>query len=428
MNMPMLSDSFTAPMNPPITSTLFDGFIYDELGTVRGTVTLSARMTARLSAGIPTTNWSFSAKTVLRSSTVSYSSKGWSGTTGKLTFPVTRSGERLDVLLGENTFCGTVSGGQAGSTLNLAGSRNVFADQKDSAAQERLSEVKGYYTMALLNTGGYSALRGQEASLGAGAAGYLALTVGDLGTVKMAGRLSDGTTVSCSAKLLEGLNPDGWYAIALYQPLYSKKGAVSGLLWLNPRDKVLRTDRYRGWYIDWFCGKEDTPFVYELDACGGFFGDRSSRQALSSDYAFCADVPDNLPQPVEVLSGSWIEFAFPWQLHVTSLNDRLLLPKATVPRRVGTGKTGYYDYDVENPSCATLSYQARTGLYKGSFKLYFDGVDTRTNLQHKTNLVPFAGVMTPCRDQIFSGWSAGLGTGTATINRRKIGIPVSLLE
>ncbi|MCL1921913.1 MAG: hypothetical protein FWG50_12720, partial [Kiritimatiellaeota bacterium] len=85
---------------------------------------------------------------------------------------------------------------------------------------------------------------------------------------------------------------------------------------------------------------------------------------------------------------------------------------------------GAYDYEAVrnlNPSLATLSYTAKTGVFKGSFKLYYDGYSAKGALAHKAASVSYSGVMVP-----HEGGLIGLGTGTATINKQKVGLPVYL--
>ena len=104
------------------------------------------------------------------------------------------------------------------------------------------------------------------------------------------------------------------------------------------------------------------------------------------------------------------------------------MTKATTPKKIAVkGETPYYDYALVNasgqmnPSAATLTYTAKTGLFKGTFKLYYDGFDAKGALQHKTVSVSYAGVMIPQGNTFI-----GLGAGTATINKQKVGMPVFL--
>jgi len=249
-------------------------------------------------------------------------------------------------------------------------------------------------------------------------AGYLALTVGNAGAVKLAGKLADGTAVSGAAKLLEGLNEDGWYAVALYKPLYAKKGFIGGLLWLNPEDGLVRVDADYGWFVDWVCGDvKKGVFERELGVAGGAWTGGGWGQP---PYRFGASVPEELPPPAAGLEGAWAGEAFPRELAVTVSGAKWSLPKATAPKKAGTA----YDYSGANPSGATLSFTAKTGLFKGRFKLYWDGADAKGKAQHKTASVSYTGVLVPTED----GGFTGLGAGTATVNKQKVGIPVFLTE
>jgi len=411
---PYLADAGGGDAAPVLVTTAYEGFAYDGEGTVRGTVTLSVKAAVKVDkkAGTATTNWTFTAKAVLQSATVSFSAKA-TGSAAEVALAA-RTGETLDAALGTEAFYGTLEGGKVGGTLSVAGARNAFADRKDAAAQVRLAPLKGLYNVALV-----SGSRSEpEERLKGECAGYLALTVGNAGAVKLAGKLADGTAVSGAAKLLEGLNEDGWYAVALYKPLYAKKGFIGGLLWLNPEDGLVRVDADYGWFVDWVCGDEKKgAFERELDVAGGAWTGGGWGQP---PYRFGASVPEELPPPAAGLEGGWVSEAFPRELAVTVSGAKWSLPKATAPKKAGTE----YDYSGANPSAARLAYTAKTGLFKGTFKLYWDGADAKGKAQHKTASVSYTGVLVPTED----GGFTGLGTGTATVNKQKVGIPVFLTD
>jgi hypothetical protein len=409
---PYLADPADGSENRPYQTTAYNGFVYDDNGTVRGTVTLTAKAIVKKAtkAAPATTNWTFTAKAILQTATVSFSIKG--GSPERVTV-TTKKGETLDVALGADTFRGTLSGGAAGVGLSVAGSRNAFADRKDTAAAARLGKVKGLYNVALMETVG-----GEELPQG-----YLTLNVGALGAVKIAGKLSDGTAVSGSAKLLEGLNDDKWHAIALYKPLYVKKGFVGGLLWLNPEDQLIRVDTACGWSVDWvYDDPKKAPadlFARTLATVGGVW----PGIAAEPPTVFSVGWVDDLPPPASGLSGHWVAETFPWDMPVSASGAKWTLPKAVAPKKIALkGVTPYYDYSGENSSCATLAYTAKTGLFRGAFKLYYDGYDARGALQHKTVAAAYTGVMVPTE----GGGAAGIGTATVTVNRQKVGMPVFL--
>ena len=384
----------------PVITTVYAGFVYDGAGAVRGTVTL----TAKESKG----NWTFTAKAILQDTSVSFSGKD-TALPGTLTLRG-KTGETLAVTLGGHMLSGTLSGGKAGGTFSVAGARDAFADKKDGNAQDRLTLLKGYYTAALIGADG--------------TAGYLTLTVGNGGSVKFGGKLADGTAVSGSAKLLEGLNDDGWLCVALHRPLYTKKGCIGGLLWLNPSDKVLRVDTDYGWFIDWVSADpKKGVFNRALDVCGGWYG---TGAALKPSYLFSADVPTLSPLVAGLTGGAWVMAAFPQDVPVTAAGGKLTMPKGVAPKKPAKDAADPdYAYDAANPSCATLGYTAKTGLFKGGFKLYYAG-DSAHGFQHKSASASYAGVLTPTRDAAYAAWPLGLGSGTVKISQEKVGIAVEL--
>ena len=259
--------------------------------------------------------------------------------------------------------------------------------------------------------------------------GHLALTVGKLGSVKIAGALSDGTKVSGSAKLLDGLNAGGWLCIALHKPLYSKKGFIGGLLWLDPDGGTLRVDTEYGWSVDWQCDdtKKEIKFARELDILGGYFGtgkDIPLGPAVVRYMRFSADVPAaDLPPAAALTGGAWMSAAFP-DIPATVTSGTITLAPADKPVKPAKGEPQEYTYAGDNPSAAKLTYAPKTGHFKGTFKLYYDGTNDKGALQHKTATVTYSGVMVPDG----SGTRTGLGIGTTTVGKKKFGIPVFLSE
>lgn len=389
-------------------TSAFDGFVYDETGTVCGTLTLNAKAAVKVDkkTGLVNTNWTVTAKAILEKATVSFPSFKKTGSLDPLVITA-KKGEVLAFdNLGADTFYGELSGGAVGAgSLYVAGARAAFGNKKDVAAQAQLNAVKGLYNVALVSD--------VESML---PAGYVTLSVGNQGKVKIAGKLEDGTKVSGNAKLLQGLNVDGWYAVALYRPLYSKKGFIGGLLWINLEDKLIRVDSDNGWFVDWVCRDvKRGEFERGLDVIGGLFVGAGIRVP-----SYMSVMSVELPDPAVGLDGEWIDEALPWKLAITNWK----LPKSTPPKKSGKGSEVSYDYSADgmvNPSGATLKYTAKTGLFKGAFKMYFDGVDLKGKVIHRTAKVSYIGVMVPV-----DGVMVGLGSGTATVNRQKIGVPVYL--
>ncbi|MCL1920573.1 MAG: hypothetical protein FWG50_05760 [Kiritimatiellaeota bacterium] len=422
---PYLSDPEAAVSEkPPYQTTAYDGFLYDTNNTVRGTVTLKATMKEKKDkkTGIATTNWTVSAKAVMQNASLSFSGKPV-GALERFTAHTKNNAETLDVFMQGDRFFGTLSGAKVDGTFTVDGAHAVFADKKAKPAQDRLDEFRGVYNVALLDnafveTDDYPSLP----------RGYLSLTVGNLGSVKFAGVLADGTKVSGSGKLLDFLNEDDWLAVALFRPLYSKKGFIGGLLWIDTDTKQVLVDAEYGWCVDWVCAdpKKGGPFAYALDALGGYFGNGKAAVAPPAGLSFSADcgwLAGTLALQWDGLAdGRWVEEAFPLGLLATPSGLKLSIDKGTAPKKP-KGETEY-DYETvrdRNPSLATISYTAKTGVFKGKFSLYYDGLNAKGALQHKAVCVSYSGLMIPHEDGLI-----GLGTGTATINKVKVGVPVFL--
>ncbi|MCL1920724.1 MAG: hypothetical protein FWG50_06555 [Kiritimatiellaeota bacterium] len=428
--------------NRPSQTIAYDGFVYDDDNTVRGTVTLKATLREiKDRHGTVSTSQTVSVKVILQNATISFAGRRRGELKEELkrfTASTKNNAEALDVFMQGDCFFGTLSGDRTGGMLYVDGARTVFANKKDRAAQDRLNEFRGLYNIALL--GRNTSLSRLPEDIGSGFGppalpiGHLSLSVGNLGSAKIAGVLSDGTKISGNSKLIDFRNSDGWLCVALYKPLYSKKGFIGALLWLNPVDKVIRVDTEYGWSVDWMCNDPNKKiFWHKLDVAGGWFSNGRDAPPPSPRLRFGADVPSDLPPPVADLSDAWwvnlwVNWAFPQGIPVITSDLKLSLPKAVAPKKYGKGLGAYYDYGIGNSSCATLSYTAKTGVFKGTFNLYYDGLDARGNLQHKVTRVPYTGLMIPTRDDAFENQPIGLGIGTPTINKEKIGIPVYLWE
>jgi len=347
----------------PLITTAYDGFVYDADNTVRGTLTLNAKV----SKGI----WTVSAKAILQGATVSFSTKQ----SGPLSDAVLhKNGATLAVRMEGNRIYGTLSGGAAGGTLSVDGERG-----------DQVTRSPELYNIALLGR------QVVESS------GYVSLNVGNAGAVKLAGQLADGTKVSGSAKLLAGLNADGWLAAVLYSPLYSKNGFIGGLLWIDSSSRAVRVDTDYNWFVDW--KKPSSAQPDRLDVLGGYFGDGKGFNAypVPNGLKFSAGVPELQPL---FMGGVWAEASYPTGLSVMPSGQKLLL--------------------AGHPSGVKITYTAKTGVFKGSFKLYCEGVDTaKGKYQSKAASVSYSGVMMPQDGELI-----GLGTGTATINKQKVGMPV----
>lgn len=370
----------------------YDGFFFSEndfsdytATAVRGTLTLKVTSpTGRLTA-----------KVVTQTGSLRFSAKAWSETEEDGTFLAkleTRGGEALDLHVSQNRVWGKLTGGEFGNEiLTLDGARNRFADSKDVEAQTLLNGYRGYYTVALPVADSLSLGSADAAPRGAG---YLTITVANRGAVKIAGMLADGTKVSQSSRLIlfDSCGPEA--CVPFFVPLYSRTGWTGGLLWIDPADKTVVTDRYLGWFIRWEKpGAGPDGFSELLDSCGGFYDTTS---ALEANYRFSAET-NALSYHFNGGIAELQTAALPSGLSVTRNGTRLAVTRGTIPLLAD----GAYDYSAENSAMTTLSFTSRTGIFKGTFSLYYD-YTLNGRLIHKTLRVPYAGVLTPVQGNLFS--------------------------
>lgn len=221
--------------------------------------------------------------------------------------------------------------------------------------------------------------------------------------MKIAGVLADGTRVSRSSRLILFDACGEAACVPLFAPLYRKKGWAGGLLWIDPSTRTIATAYEQNWFIRWENpGKGPDGFNMLLDACGGFY---SSIAPLAAAYQFTADAD----VPYWHAEGSEQAVALPEALPVTVAGTRMSLPRGIRPKRVrGEDGTTEYAYDEINPTQATISLAARTGIFKGRFVLYYD-YELSGRAQFKNTKASYAGILTPLRGEIFADYPAGMG-------------------
>jgi len=396
-----MSSYLCDPSSDPALETAggYDGYFYaeSEFGggaatAVRGTLNVKVSDAA---AG------KLTAKAVLQKGSLSFSAKAWTATEADGSFLAEmpgRGGEKLVLHVRQNRMWGTLAGGTVGETLAVDGARNRFADSKDAGAATLLGAFRGYYTVALPVYDGLSSGAAGAAPQGVG---YLTVTVGNGGSAKIAGILADGTKLTQSSRLIlfDGCGPEA--CVPVFAPLYAKTGWAGGLLWLTPDHGKVVTDRDRDWLVRWEKpGKGTDGFRLLLDVCGGWY---NTVPALASAYLFSAGVGD-VPYHYAGGSADWV--AMPEDVGVSVAGGRMSIVKGVKPVKEGDGS---YTYDGENVTGATLGFTAKTGLFKGKFSLFYD-YDVAGRLTHKAVNVPYTGILTPVRDEVFKDLPVGMGS------------------
>jgi len=336
------------------------------ISTVCGTFSLNTTARGRITA-----------KVVLRERTLSFKAEGWEGTEGTPSVRMeSRGGETLVLapFLGVIEYMvGTLSGGSLGDEkMFIAATYHAFADQTDAAAQAKLARLQGYYTVALVC---WDVLPRGDADEKPRGGGYLTMTIGSKGKVKIAGVLVDGTKVSQASTLTT--TP----GVPFFRPLYRRRGEIGGLLEIDPDTHALLAK-----FVDWDkLGSGPDGFQVRIAPIGGYFIKGAPLPkpingliAEGNDVAYHLPGGPVMPQPVMP------------QVRVTQTGTRLVVEKGIKPVLSNDGT--HYVYEGANSSLATLRYSPLTGIFRGSFNQYYD-YKSGGRLMHKVVKIPFAGVM-----------------------------------
>jgi len=375
----------------------YNGYFY-ETNTVETNIASSVR--GLFSLTVSTEAGKLTAKAIVQTGTLSFSASVWAQTNetryAKLT--AVKSGETLDLYVRQNRIWGTLSGGKLDEALTLDGTRNRFANSKDTEAQTLLSDYKGYYTIALPQAAALSLGSAEAAPQGIG---YLAVTVGTGGSAKIAGVLSDGTSVSLSSRLLYFDSCTNWVCVPFFVPLYKRTGWIGGLLWIDPENRTMITDRDLGWYLQWVKpGSGADGFIELLDVCGGYY---NTTPSLAAQYLFGAEM-ESVPYYYTGGNVNWVTNALPDSIAVTGVGSNMKIAAGSRPVKTN----GTYTYAGENPSLATIAFTRRTGIFRGRFFVYYDYGLNSVSI-HKTATVSYAGILTPTRENVFATLPVGLG-------------------
>ena len=231
-------------------------------------------------------------------------------------------GDVCEVTLGSKGMVGEYGNYFIDGALNVFTSKDA-TDKATAAAV--LGKWQGVVNVAWQNAGAARSVIAPYQTL--------SVTIANKGKAKVAGTLADGTKVSASSQLLVG---DEWYCVPVLEP---KKSHLAFVLWLpkNGGSAVVTG------LADAIVGKPGT---------------------LKSGAEFRMD---------EVLGEAKYAKYLPEGLGVTVNGAKWVLPKAG---KVQLAKDGSGSVDEtqtgDNPSALKLTYTAKTGTFKGTFKAYSD--------------------------------------------------------
>ena len=311
----------------PTAASTYEGYLYDASGNVKGTI--------QVKVGKPNKKTGLAAvkATVIgtdgKKKTLKAAEKGKAQIAGDgpTTIPLA-GGDACEVILGAKGMGGTYG------AYVIDGSLNVFAS-KDAADKSVAAGVLGKWKGAV-----NVAWRRVEDN-----APYqtLSVAIAAKGKAKVAGTLADGTKVSAKGQLVVG---EEWCCVPV---VVAKKAKLAFAVWLPVDEKAAGTAAPHGAAAPAVVGlggdvKVGKPGALKAGAAfrlGGEMGD-----AKYGAY---------LPNGVAVSGGA------KWTLPKAG---KVVYAKGTTT--VDEAKAG------ENPSGLKLTYKAKDGTFKGSFKAYAD--------------------------------------------------------
>jgi len=289
--------------------------------------------------------------------------------------------------------------------------RNMWRDKSsEDAAKSVLRDLSGVYTATL-----YSDDSG---------CGYLSMTLGMDGNLKMTGKLPDGTSVSTSTPLVcdgDTFGDGTFMAVLNVTPKAYKGGSASIAMMLDIDTRTIWSDDGEWTSFDPAATSEyGEGFALLLSVSGAFY-DKGTRLAeYYSRLEFQIDAPmlgyackhtwydEDARRKVTESSQEAADAVLVENpvVSVDASGSSFTVPKATKP--IKDKATGEWLYYGANDGALTLSFAQATGIFKGSYTFWFDYVSavddstdpTKETLAHTSKKVSFEGVVVQGFDEI----------------------------
>ena len=340
----------------PSAAATYDGYLYDAAGNVKGTIQVKVGKPNKktgLAAVKATVVGADGTKKTLKAAEKGKVKIASDGPT-KVSLV---GGDACEVTLGAKGMSGTYG------SFAIDGSLNVFTS-KDASDKAVASGVLGKW-QGVVNVAWRADATGRLAEDGSPYQ-TLSVTIAAKGKAKVTGTLADGAKVSAKGQLIVG---EEWCCVPV---VCAKKGVnLRFAVWL-PLDATGRVSPVVVGFADAIVGKPG--------ALKGGAAFRIDAAALGS--ALGKAVLPYLPDGVSVTGGA------KWTLPKAG---KVVYAKGTTT--VDAAKAG------ENPSGLKLTYKAKDGTFKGSFKVYAD-----VGGKPKATTVKVTGVLV-----------GGVGYGAATV-------------
>jgi len=404
----------------------FNGYVVGG-GMATMTVTAAGKITGKIA--IAGSNYAFTASSYTFSNDTDGFAVSVTAQAGKASLPL-----NLTVVAATNgvaTALG-IAEGTIGDGLSVVLYRNVW---KDAGMTEKATSYIGYYTATLLGSADYGS-------------GYLTFTVDDKGNVKTAGKLADGTAVSLSGTLVldEG---GGCFTVLHTAPTAYKGGIFFGLAeFLKSEDGGVYLRLLDGLPFVWqnlspqATGDYGLGFSRAPGLTGGLYDKKNN---LKEYYSGGLTVSVSWTPPALLAKVKYTDFdpeseketppKISWTeeteasdagvspsglaLTLNAAGTAISAPKSPAPSKLIDSETreflGYNYDELENPSGLTFTFAKATGLFKGSFNVYYDYVSAQDNTKeengvtwtHVVKKVSFQGALTPVREDSSDGAEGG---------------------
>ena len=288
--------------------------------------------------------------------------------------------------------------------------------RRNAGIQDYLNVVTnfaGYYTATLLPDGFARTDRSvltPEAAEMAGLPlgnGYLTLTVDNKGTVKVAGKLADGTSVSTSVTAApiarDSGSPLGW---KMFVPLYSAKSpyVLFGLLRIVAQEAQEPRPDGRAWDLvvrgRLFWNNDSGTVTYDgtqgyrvgLTSVGGWYDKIVNLQSYYRDYAYQVETAGEFPKET-LPSGYEFVAVGPCGEEVELSGNGMAAPTRRLTK---AGKT--YDWETAvNPCNVKIKFARATGIVSGTLSLWSEKPGTKPAAKEITGFKHY-GILTMDRD------------------------------
>ena len=374
------------------TAATFDGLLISD-DVVAGTV----QVTTKKGRNTVSTNGNSSAfnaaLNVLGSKKVTLS--GSIGADGSAFVENEGKGVSLELAFTQFGLSGSYSSEMGDYTI--IGARDRYSATSDDAkakVRAALDNAKSVWAVVLPT----------ESADGAGAAfstGYsvLSVSIGNKGKAKINGTMADGSKVSVSSTLIVG---DSCCCLPVMIPLYSgRSGGFSFAMWFtwseDPSERLVQVVGLSGWQA---AKRQGGGFIAEFGE--PHVGETGVSRVPSSASFQMEDFFD--------VDGAYSEMS-PDGTEIDASGNVWRLPKADGVKY--SKEDGWYTPDGKdhgNPAGLKLTYTAKTGCFKGSFKVF---AETDEGKSKKLSATVFGAVVD------------GVGYGTATV--KKVGsLPVTV--